>query len=126
MSGQENGAATACGYPQSIYIWSPRGEVCSFFPISELLEVIRILKCEELSLCIKLGTSGRRTAPDMLRGGMGHRSFHPDRLLGTPWTPLGVGCIPLRPPGGLKVVVKGGGSSPGPLRSQDIFMLFQL
>lgn len=58
LSGQEDRGAAACGYSQSIYIWSPRWEVCSFFPISELLEVIRTLKCEELSPCIKLCTSG--------------------------------------------------------------------
>lgn len=71
LSGQEDRGAAACGYPQSIYIWSPQREVCSFFPISELLEVIRTLKCEELSPCIKLGTSGKCTAPDMLSGGGG-------------------------------------------------------
>lgn len=59
----------ACGYPQSIYIWSQWWEVCSFFQISELLEVIQTLKCEELSPRIKLSSSGRCMGPDMLEGG---------------------------------------------------------
>lgn len=62
--GQEDRGAPACGHLQSFHIWPPRWEVCSFFPISELLEVIRTLKCEELSLCIKLDTSRGRMAAD--------------------------------------------------------------
>lgn len=68
MSVQEDRGAPACGHLQSFHIWPPRREVCSFFPISELLEVIRTLKCEELSLCIKLDASGGRMAADT-RGG---------------------------------------------------------
>lgn len=44
------------------------GTGAQFFPISELLEVIRTLKCEELSLCITLDTSRRRMAAGS-RGG---------------------------------------------------------
>lgn len=57
LTGREDRGAAACGYPQSIYIWSQWWEVCSFFSIYELLEVIWTLKCEELSPCIKVCTS---------------------------------------------------------------------
>lgn len=125
LSGEQDRGAAACGYPQSIYIWSSWWEVCSFFPISELLEVIRTLKCEELSLCIKVCSSGRCMPSDMLRRGRGWRSLHPNRLLGH-WGPYKTeteGEMYSTPSArGQEVGGEGGSSSQGPLQSQDRFM----
>lgn len=51
---------SACGHPQSISICSPPPPLCSFFPISEPLEVIGTLECEELSPRMRLAAAGGR------------------------------------------------------------------
>lgn len=125
LSGRGDEGAAARGHPQSISIWSPWRQVCSFFPISELLEVIRTLKCEELSPCIKLGTSGKCAPPPpptryvKKRGfGGGRGCLCPDWLRATLRTLKGRGgqrggLFHYVRPGGQEVGRKGGSSSLG-------------
>lgn len=73
--GAESPAGTsACGHPQSISICSPPPPLCSFFPISEPLEVIRTLECEELSPRMRLGAGGEHIVKKREKEGVETRS----------------------------------------------------
>lgn len=79
LTGREDRAAAACGYPQSIYIWSQWWEVCSFFSIyiwatwgdlnTEVWGAVTSHKSlhQQLLICFEGGRWWRSRRPDRMQ-----------------------------------------------------------